>query len=108
MGTVAGPALDVTDPDPLRDLLCLLDPSLPRCPTRGGVFPPAPPLRGGVGGGAGGAPPDDLAPRPKSVASRRPRASPRLNVCGIRLGGPRPCVLGATAQGAIASALSCR
>jgi len=31
---------------------------------------------------------------PITFASRRPRSSARLDVCGIRLGGPPPCVLG--------------
>jgi len=31
---------------------------------------------------------------PITVASRRPRPSARLNVCGIRLGARRACVLG--------------
>src|SRR5439155_23160136 len=35
-----------------------------------------------------------LGPRPMTVASRRPRSSPALNVCGIRLGAATPCVLG--------------
>src|SRR5207247_5221206 len=38
--------------------------------------------------------PGGVGPWPIPVASRRPRSSPALDVCGIRLGPAPPCVLG--------------